>query len=319
MNNTTQQYRSDLPQLGGKPFLTDGGLETSLIYHENWELPSFAAFVLLDSVSGVASLNAYYQKYIRLALHHGMGFILESPTWRASKVWAEALGYTPSELEEHNARAIEHLAKLRDTFANESTPMVVSGCIGPQDDGYEPSKLMSVDQATKYHTTQVSTFARSQADMVCAITMTYAEEAIGIVKAAQAHNIPAAISFTVETNGALPSGQPLSEAIETVDKATNTGPAYFMVNCAHPTHFQAQLAAEGDWRRRIVGIRANASVKSHAELDCATTLDDGDPSDFGQQYSTLKQHLPNLNVYGGCCGTDHRHVEAIVTNCLKVA
>jgi S-methylmethionine-dependent homocysteine/selenocysteine methylase len=149
--------------------------------------------------------------------------------------------------------------------------------------------------------------------MVCAITLTYAEEAIGIVKTAGKHGIPVAIGFTTETDGRLPSGQALHDAIEEVDAATNSAAAYFMVNCAHTEHFDDALQAGERWTARVRGIRANASRLSHAELDEAEELDDGDPSEFGRLYRRLRKRLPHLSVFGGCCGTDHRHIDEVNT------
>ena len=186
---------------------------------------------------------------------------------------------------------------------------MISGCVGPQDDGYDPKQKLSVDQAADYHSTQIGTFADTEADMVAALTLTYVDEAIGIVQAARDAGIAAAISLTLETDGNLPSGQPLSAAIEETDAATSGGPAYYMINCAHPTHFESVLG--GSWTTRIRGLRANASTKSHAELDEATELDDGDPDDLGARYAQLHKQLPQLNVLGGCCGTDDRHVGRI--------
>jgi S-methylmethionine-dependent homocysteine/selenocysteine methylase len=232
--------------------------------------------------------------------------VLESPTWRASPRWAAELGYSEEELDRLNRKAIALMEAIRDEHAN-GAPVVISGCIGPQDDGYQPGELLSADAARDYHATQISTFADTAADMVTAITMTYADEAIGISRAARAAGLPVAISFTLETDGRLPSGQSLGDAIEQVD--ADTAPDYYMINCAHPTHFADALAEP--WAERIRGLRANASTKSHAELDEATELDVGDPADLGERYAALRSRLPQLNVLGGCCGTDHRHVNAI--------
>ncbi|UUY05562.1 homocysteine S-methyltransferase family protein [Svornostia abyssi] len=298
-----------LPQLCGELFLTDGGIETSLIFHDGLDLPLFAAFDLLKSEQGRAALRRYYEPYMALARERGTGFVLESPTWRASPRWAAELGYTEAELDGLNRQAIALMEDLRGT-AGET--IVISGCIGPHDDGYDPSELLSADAAQAYHAVQVRTFADTAADMVTAVTMTYVDEALGIARAAADAGMPAAISFTVETDGRLPSGQPLGEAIEQVDAETGGTPAYYMINCAHPTHFEAVVrAGDGAWRERICGLRANASTKSHAELDEATGLDAGDPDDLGARYAALREHLPNLTVLGGCCGTDHRHVRAI--------
>jgi S-methylmethionine-dependent homocysteine/selenocysteine methylase len=301
-------YRDQLPQLSGELFLTDGGIETTLIFHRGLDLPAFAAFDLLKDDAGTEELRSYFRPYLELARENGSGFVLESPTWRASPRWAAEIGYSPEELDEMNRKAISLMAELRDEFSDVS-PIVISGCVGPQDDGYSPKQKLSADEATDYHSTQIGTFAETEADMAAAITMTYADEAIGITRAAQDAGLPVAISFTLETDGKLPSGQELSQAIEETDAATGGGPAYYMINCAHPTHFESVLG--GSWTTRIRGLRANASTKSHAELDEATELDDGDPDDLGARYGQLHKQLPQLNVVGGCCGTDDRHVGQI--------
>jgi S-methylmethionine-dependent homocysteine/selenocysteine methylase len=303
-------YRSGLPQLEGDLFATDGGIETTLIFHRGLDLPAFAAFVLLADEQGTEELRRYYAPYVELAGEQGMGLVLETPTWRASPRWAAELGYDETQLEELNRKAIALMEELRD--GAEGT-VVISGCIGPQDDGYNPSATLSADEARDYHATQIGTFAGTAADMVTALTMTYADEAIGITRAASDVGLPAAISFTVETDGRLPSGQSLGDAITEVDDATGAGPAYYMVNCAHPTHFEAVLDTGEAWPERIRGLRANASMKSHAELDEAEDLDEGDPADLGARHAALRDKLPNLTVLGGCCGTDHRHVREIVS------
>jgi S-methylmethionine-dependent homocysteine/selenocysteine methylase len=301
-------YRDGLPQLDDRLFLTDGGIETVLIFHEGRDLPQFAAFDLLKDDEGTAPLRRYYEPYAALARDRGIGFVLESPTWRASPRWAAELGYSEAELDRLNRKAIALLEGLRDEYASDA-PVVISGCVGPHDDGYSPAEMLSADAAHQYHRTQIGTFADTAADMVTAITMTYADEATGVARAAAEAGVPAAIAFTLETDGRLPSGQSLADAIEQVD--ADTAPAYFMINCAHPTHFEHVLADGGAWTERIRGLRANASTRSHAELDEATELDEGDPADLGARYAALRSRLPRLNVVGGCCGTDHRHVAAI--------
>ncbi len=309
------RYRDGLPQLGDRTFVTDGGLETTLIFHDGLELPLFAAFDLLKDDDGTAALRRYFEPYAAIAREHDVGLVLESPTWRANPDWARQIGYSEDELDAMNRKAIGLMEDLRAEIASESTPVVISGCVGPQGDGYQPETLMTADVAERYHSTQIGTFAGTEADMVCAITMTYADEAIGVTRAAQAVGMPVAISFTVETDGRLPSGQALADAIAVVDAATGRGPDYFMINCAHPTHFEDVLVAGEPWTQRIRGLRANASRKSHAELDEATELDEGDPADLGRRYAQLRKRLPGLTVLGGCCGTDHRHVREAVSAC----
>ena len=302
----------DLPQLSAdRLFLTDGGLETTLIFHEGIELPEFAAFDLLKDEEGRDAVRAYYAPYLELAREREVGFILGMPTWRANPDWGAELGYSPEELEAANRQAVEVAQELKAKTESDESPIVITGEVGPRGDGYQAEDLMSADEAQAYHSQQVSTFADAGVDLVTALTMTYPEEAIGIARAAREAEVPVAISFTVETDGRLPNGQQLGDAIEQVDRETDDAPAYYMVNCAHPTHFDDVVAGEGAWRERIAGIRANASSKSHAELDEATELDDGDPEELGGQYRELGKSLPRLNVLGGCCGTDHRHVAAV--------
>ena len=303
--------RDALPQLGEAPLITDGGIETTLIYHEGLDLPYFAAFDLLRSEQGTAALRRYFEAYAALAREHRVGLVLETPTWRASADWGDLLGYERTDLDAANRAAVRLLEQVRGTLEPEIGPVVISGCIGPRGDGYAPASTMSAVDAEAYHARQIGTFATTAADMVCAITMTYAEEAVGVTRAALAAGIPVAISFTVETDGRLPSGQSLGEAIGQVDGETAAGPAYYMINCAHPTHFEHVLEAGAAWSLRIRGLRANASRLSHAELDESTTLDDGDPQELARQYADLRERLPALTVLGGCCGTDHRHIGAI--------
>ncbi len=300
-----------LPQLAGRLFLTDGGLETTLVFHEGLDLPYFAAFDLLKNAAGEAALRKYFLGYVALAKQHGVGFVLESATWRASADWGTKLGYSAATLAGANRRAVELLQRIRAEHATETTPMVVSGCVGPRGDGYNPESFMSARDAERYHAAQVETFRGAGADLVTAITMTYPAEAIGVTRAAQRAGLPAVISFTLETDGRLPNGDSLQSAIEEVDAATGSAPAYYMINCAHPTHFAGVLRAGAPETARIRGLRANASTKSHAELDQSTELDVGNPDELGRQYRELRNRLPGLAVIGGCCGTDLRHVAAM--------
>jgi len=309
------KYRDSLPQLGGGLFLTDGGIETTLIFHDGLDLPYFAAFDLLKTPAGREALKRYFSSHAAIAKANGCGFVLESPTWRASADWGAKLGYSDTDMAEVNRQSIEQLVEMRLIFETERSPMVISGCVGPRGDGYDPGESMTTEQARAYHAGQIDVFAQTAADLVTAITMTNEAEAIGVTRAAQAAGMPVVISFTVETDGRLPSGQALKEAIEAVDAATGEGPAYFMINCAHPDHFDEALAAGESWVGRIKGLRANASRLSHAELDEAEELDDGNPEEFGQQHRELRRRLGHITVMGGCCGTDHRHIEAICRAC----
>jgi S-methylmethionine-dependent homocysteine/selenocysteine methylase len=301
-----------LPQLhAARPFLTDGGLETTLIFHRGLDLRCFAAFALLGDEAGRDELRAYFAPYLALAREHGVGFVVDTATWRANPDWARRLGYSLDDLDAANRSAVALAEEIRAAGEARGTPIVVDGVIGPRGDGYDPGALMSSDEAERYHARQVATFAASPVDMITAVTMTNAEEAIGIARAARAHDLPAVISFTLETDGRLPDGQPLPDAIARVDAETSGSVAYFMINCAHPSHFADVVDEDGAWRERIGGLRANASSKSHAELDEADELDEGDPDALGAEHRALRARLGAVAVLGGCCGTDCRHVEAI--------
>lgn len=330
------KYRNTLPQMAGQLFATDGGLETTLIFHDGIDLPAFAAFDLLKTAEGTARLRDYYARYTELAKHHQLGMILEAPTWRANRDWGQKLGYDQASLAQANRDAIALMEEIRASGETATTPIVISANFGPRGDGYIAAKKMSSGDAADYHGEQMQIFAQTAADMTAAFTMNYVEEAIGIVQAAIAEKMPIAISFTLETDGRLPSGQHLRDAILETDDATGMYPVYYMINCAHPTHFRHlfdrdrsnrdnDLAWEHNgWIDRIRGLRANASCKSHAELDESTELDAGNPQELGHHYRELQTQLRRLSVIGGCCGTDHRHVEAIcqalrATNDARIA
>jgi S-methylmethionine-dependent homocysteine/selenocysteine methylase len=309
-------YRDALPQLSGRPFLTDGGLETTLVFLNKIELPCFAAFPLLGTEEGRGELQRFFEPYIALAQRHRVGMILDAPTWRANPDWGAQLGFDADALAAINRTAIRFIAALRRHHSESGLPLVLNGVIGPRGDGYKPESAMSADQAADYHRPQIEVFADSEADMVSAVTLTTVAEAVGIARAARAERLPVVISFTLETDGRLPSGQTLSSAIRETDAETDAAPAYYMINCAHPVHFEPALTEGGPWLERLRGVRANASTKSHAELDAATALDIGDPQDLGRRYAGLRERLPNLTVLGGCCGTDHRHIAAICEACF---
>jgi len=313
------KYRNALPQLGNDFFMTDGGIETTLIFLEKQELPFFAAFHLLKTKNGENALRKYFKTYGALANKFRVGLILETATWRANSDWGEKLGYTASALAEANLKCTHLLEDIRNEYETSQTPIVISGCIGPRGDGYVPDMAMSETEAEAYHHAQISTFAAGQADLVTAITMNYVEEAIGITRAAKRQKMPVVISFTVETDGNLPTGQALSDAIKQVDDATESYPSYFMINCAHPTHFDRVVRGDEPWALRVRGLRANASKMSHTQLNEAPELDAGNPVQLAQEYASLRRHqLRHLNVMGGCCGTDDRHIEHIAAACVPL-
>lgn len=309
------KYSSALPQLGSRRFLSDSGVETTMIFHEGFDMPSGEAFKFMETEEGRAWFTRYFRRHAEMARKAEMGFIFESPTWRANGAWGGKLGFAEDRLARINRESIGLMADIRADMETASSPMVLSGCIGPLGDGYRPDPKLTAGEAQERHGLQARAFAETDADMIAAITMTNVEEATGVVRAAAEVGLPVCVSFTVETDGRLPTGQTLQEAIEEVDHNTNGRPAYYMINCAHPTHFEGTLAEGNGWLKRIRGLRANASRRSHAELDESPELDVGDPQELGAQYKALIDRHPHITVLGGCCGTDHRHVEQIGLAC----
>lgn len=308
-------YRNNLPQFDGTILLTDSGLETTLIFHDGLDLPAFAAYPLMETESGRETLARYYRRHLSIAADHGTGFVLEAPTWRASRDWGAELGHSPEDLARLNHAAIGFLSDLRAS-ARGVRPVVISGNIGPRGDGYVADTAITAAEAEAYHGEQIGWFAETDVDMVTAVTLSTVAEGIGVIRAARKRGLPVVVSYTVETDGRLPDGTPLGTAFEQTDAETDGAAAYFMVNCAHPDHFRDALASGSGWLERIGGVRANASRLSHAELDAAEELDAGNPAELGHDYARLRRLLPNLVVLGGCCGTDHRHVEAIADCCV---
>ncbi len=313
------KYRHALPQQDGRLFITDGGIETTLIFLDGMELPHFASFHLFGTPRGVEALDRYFHTYGALARRFNTGLILETATWRANPDWGTRLGYTLRGLLEIDRTAVRMLERIRHAHESDRTPIVISGCLGPRGDGYVPDMAMSATEAEEYHRPQIEIFADTAADLVTALTMNYVEEAEGIAQAAKRADMPVVISFTVETDGRLPTGQALGDAIRQVDEATAAYPVYYMINCAHPSHFDHAIHGNEPWAERISGVRANASRMSHSALNDALELDAGDPVEFGRDYVRLRREkLTHLNVMGGCCGTDHRHVEQLALACAPL-
>lgn len=294
-----------------RPFLTDGGFETWLFFVEGFDAPEFAANMLLDDPAARAKMREYQNRFLGMAAAADTGYVLDTNTWRGCVSWAEVLGMTQGEFLQLTVDAIDLAREISEDWDGQVDPVLINGVIGPAGDGYDATNAPDQDKSEQLHRPQIDVFADKGVDMVSAITMTNVPEAIGIVRGAAKRGLPVVVSYTVETNGRLPTGDTLAEAIERTDAATDNAPLYYMINCAHPDHFHDLTGSGEDWLRRLGGIRANASRLSHAELDAAETLDDGDPDEFGHLHLSIYDQMPNLRVIGGCCGTDDRHVRCV--------
>lgn len=300
-----------LPQLSGEMFITDGGFETHMIFNEGQDLPNFSAFLMTDTAAGREKMREYYRHYLPIAQRAGKGFIFDTNTWRASSDWGALVGYDAARLRQVNIDSVKFCADLQPEFAAAGVNTLISGVFGPRRDGWKYDAGMTVDEAEHYHDGQMAAFAEAGVHYVTCYTLTNVPEAVGLANLARQHGLPIVISFTLETDGRLPGGKPLGEAIMETDAATGGYSAYYMLNCVHPIHFASTVRHAGHWIDRIGGVRANASMKSHAELDESEVLDVGDWRDLAQRYQRVLPLMPNLRVIGGCCGTDHRHIAAI--------
>ena len=301
------EHGSALPHTSGRTVLTDSGLETDLIFSGGFDLPDFASYPLLGDERGRAALRADFDEHARIAADAGLPVVLETPTWRASSDWGTRLGHDAAALDRLNREAVALLRSVREQSGAEVT---VSGNLGPRGDGYVAGTAMTVDEAAAYHRPQVESLAAAGADVITVLTATYAAEATGVVRAAQAAGMPVVVSVTVETDGRLPDGSALGDAVRRVDDETDAAAACFLLNCAHPDHVAHAVETGAEWWSRVRGLRANASRMSHAELDEAEELDDGDPVELAEQLVALRD-TAGLTVLGGCCGTDARHVRAL--------
>jgi S-methylmethionine-dependent homocysteine/selenocysteine methylase len=297
-------------------FITDGGIETHIIFNVGVELPHFSAFPLNDNAAGCEVIRNYYRDYLPGAKAAGRSFLFATDSWRASPDWADRLGYDRALLKQNNATSVALCAEVAAEFAAAGVASDIAGVIGPRRDAWQYDASMTAAEAVDYHSPQVEAFAGTAATSLQAYTLTNTPEAIGIARAAEQAGLPLVLSFTVETDGALPGGKPLGVAISEVDEATGGYPAYYMINCAHPRHFAHELRSGAPWVDRIGGLRANASAKSHAELDASPEIDIGDIAELAENHAELLPSLPNLQLIGGCCGTDHRHIAAICSRCL---
>ncbi len=302
--------RPRLPHETDRLFLTDGGTETWLIHERGLDLPNFSSFHLLKDRKATEVIRTYYRAFAAIAVEHGTAFIFDSLTYRASRDWGGLLGYSHEALEDANHASLALYREVASDVGLAGGDVVISGCIGPKGDAYERNEALSADGAEAYHHAQIETFRKADADVVTALSLNSSQEAIGIARAARSVGLPVAISFIVEKSHHLQSGESLRAAIETVDQATDRCVAYYMVNCAHPLDFGPALANE-PWAARVHGVRANASKHDHEYLSQLGHLDEGDPDELAGQYADLKARFPHMNVFGGCCGTDFRHVRKI--------
>lgn len=304
--------------LSQRRYLTYGGNETYLLFVQGFPLREFCAFeVFEDEAAWTRLVSGLLAPIAKAAADSKMGLMTDCLVWRASADYARRLG--TADVATLNERAVrrtrDFLAGWRDGSASaKACPVIVSADHGPRGDGYAVTGRVAADAAYDYHAPQVEALAAAGVDLLVPLTMTSLQETLGILRAAQRHGLPALVSPTIEPDGKLPDGTPLGDFVRAVDEATAGYPVAFMVNCVHPTHLEPILRGGRErgeaWVSRIRGLRANASAKTHAELDNSTELDRGDPVALAAGVQSL-QRTYDLSVVGGCCGTDAEHLQRI--------
>ncbi len=307
-----------LPEANDRLFLTEAGIETTMMYKKDWEFRHFCLFELLQNDRFVDDLRTYHTGLIEVAVEHKVGHLLDGVHYRASPDWGALLGMSEQQLADLTAKGIEIYSELSQEYATEDTPIPVGCCIGPRGDAYNADLVMSAEEAEEYHSVQIATAKSAGADFISALTFNHIEEAIGITRAASAAEIPIIMSFSLGREAVLKTGPTIGDAIEAVEVATDRAPLFYMINCNHPIDFAPAIAAPGRWIDRLKGVRPNASSLDHGILCKLGHLEEGDPIELGQQMGDLARRFPQLNVFGGCCGTDRPHMEQIAKNVLNV-
>ncbi len=308
--------RTKFPQLNGQLMTCGGGFETWLQYVDGFELRHFCAFELLNDRRGRDCLTDYHRKLVEAAVENGFGVINEGLHYRASRDWGELIGFSREALAEINVRGIEFYKDFAREYHSDATPMLVGGCVGPRGDAYDTGRTETAAEAEDYHSEQIITLRDAGADLVSAWTFSNVEEAIGFARAARDADTPCVVSFMAK-GGSLNDGTTLEDAVNRVDAATDKAPLYYAVNCSHPTEFEPGLT-NGDWTKRLGGFMPNAVALELLTLCSLGHLEDGDPDELGEDLAALARRYPHINVWGGCCGTDARHIGQVTRKVRQV-
>jgi S-methylmethionine-dependent homocysteine/selenocysteine methylase len=311
------KYRNDLPQLRGVDLSTSGGMETWLQYAEGFPLRHFCAFEWLRDPKAKARLREFHRSAIEAVQEHGFGMIAEGIHYRASGDWGDLTGYSRQDLAKINAEGVDLYHELAREYDRPDTPVVVGGCIGPRGDAYEQGHQITADEAQEYHAEQMATLKDAGVDLITAATLSFTDEAIGIARAAQGLDVPVVLSFYVAGNGKIMGERSVPETMAEIDAATGGYPKYYMLNCAHPNEFAPALENSAGLDR-LGGFMPNASAKDKISLCRLGHLEDGDPVELGQQMGDVARRFPHVHVFGGCCGTDARHLGEIAKNVSAV-
>jgi homocysteine S-methyltransferase len=305
------------PQSDDLIYLTEGGFETELMYLHGFELPCFAAFHLLDSTKGYQAVRDLYARVCDVAAAESTGLLLGWLNYRASPDWGAKLGLSPEALRAATLRSIAMLADLRKSYAGQVPHFAISDAIGPRGDAYGTGGAITEAEAEDYHSVQLETLKHSDVDVIWAATQNNVPEVIGMARAARALGLEIAVAWSLNAESRLSSGPTLAEAITRTDAAVPGVVAWHSLTCSHPLEFTPALTP-GPWTDRLRCIRPNAAAMDKIALCKLGHLEDGDPVELGRQMGDVARRYPAMDIWGGCCGTDHRHLSEIVRNVQAV-
>lgn len=305
------------PRLDDRIYITEGGIETEILYKWGFELPEFSMYPLLDNADAMKTIHAMFDRVFAAAAAHDAGIVLAGLDYRASPDWAEKIGYSRDQLDAFIHRNIAFLKGRREAHADRVRDVYIAATCGPRGDAYGTGGTITEDEAEAYHAFQIAASKAAGADLVIGITFNNIPESIGFVRAAQDVGIPVGISLTLTPEGVMRSGPSLQQAVEEIDAATDGAAAWFGTNCAHPVEFEPALNG-GAWTDRLRYVRPNASKMDKIALCKLGHLEDGDPEELGGQMADLKRRFPQADILGGCCGTDERHLGEIARRAREV-
>lgn len=303
-------------QTAGHYYMCEGGTETEVMYKHGFSFPHFAVFELLKDTKAVAALKRMYQDYFEVVAKHNMSALVGGLDYRASPDWGALLGYSAEGLADINHQSIEFLRNIAVDYSNNIENILIQGLIGPRGDAYETNHSITEAEAQDYHSVQLQTLKSANVDLATAMTFNNVPESIGVARAAVEADVPLCISLSLDGSSNLNSGPSLAEAITTIDAATDSSVAFFMINCVHPLEYEPALADE-QWITRIRGVRPNASVMDKLSLCTIGHLEAGNPTELGKQMGDLMQRYPHMDICGGCCGTWDTHLDQIAEDVLQ--
>lgn len=298
------------PFQDGLLYLTEAGTETEVLYKEGYELPHFAMWTLLDNPEAMERIGDMYRRYLDVAAENETGIVLCGFDYRASPDWAALLDVDRDGLREVIHRGIGFLRDVSDPYRDRVPHILLGGSIGPRGDAYSRGEPVTADSAEEYHSFQIACLKEAGADIACAHTFNNIPEAVGVARAARAEGLPLAMYFSLDSSSRLNTGPSLRDAVIETDSQTGNAPLFYGLNCSHPVEFEPALEP-GDWIDRLRSIRPNASKMEKIALCKLGHLEDGDPDELGAQMGDLARRYPHMDIMGGCCGTDERHLSRI--------